>query len=169
MDLLGTAKHLAAPWADLYNESTPVQTGVTFAHFLGLFVAGGFAVATDRLTLRALNGPADRLAVHLDELRAVHRPVLIGLALTAVSGVLMFAADLDTYAPSLVFWTKMLLVVLLLGNGLLLLGAERRLRAADPRGRPALRRASVASVVLWVAILFVGTLLPNLSTTSAAR
>ena len=162
--LLDRAVALATPWANLYNDSTALETAVTFVHFSGLFVAGGFAFAADRTTLRALAQPAEIRAWHLGELRSIHRPVLIGLAATAVSGVLMFAADLRTYATSWIFWTKMALLALLLLNALGMLRVERQVRAgptATSRMWSALRRTAVASMALWLLVLLFGTLLPT--------
>lgn len=162
--LLDRAVALASPWASAYNDSTALETAVTFVHFAGLLVAGGFALAADRSTLRALKQPADARAYQLSELHAIHRPVLIGLAATIVSGVLMFAADLRTFAASYVFWTKMALLVLLLVNGLRMTRAERRARApaAGPKAPwGALRGAAYASMTLWLLLLLFGTLLPT--------
>ncbi len=164
--LLDHAAALATPWANLYNDSTALETAVTFVHFAGLLVAGGFALAADRSTLRALAQPAEVRAYHLGELRAVHTPVLIGLAATAVSGVLMFAADLQTFATSWVFWTKMALLLLLMLNGLGMMRAEQRARqpaGGGPAPWKALKRTAVASLSLWLLLLLFGTLLPTIS------
>jgi hypothetical protein len=47
--------------------------------------------------------------------------------LSFISGLLMMAADLDTFLPSWVFWVKMALVAALLVNGATMRGLERRL------------------------------------------
>ncbi len=80
--LLQQAEVLAKPWSDLYSRNIPLQTAVTFVHFAGILVAGGFALATDRMTLRMSGADAPSRRLHLAELRAVHRPVLAGLILT---------------------------------------------------------------------------------------
>src|SRR5215212_4992968 len=46
---------LAHPWASLYNDSPALQTIVTFLHLASIFLGGGFAIATDRETLLAMN------------------------------------------------------------------------------------------------------------------
>ena len=51
------------------------------------------------------------------------RVVVAGLTLIVISGLLMLAADLDTFLHSRVFWIKMTLIVLLLINGALLTAA----------------------------------------------
>lgn len=167
LDILTRAETIARPWADLYNGSNALQVAVTFAHIGALVVAGGFAIAADRATLRAVRGSPTAREMHLSELGAVHRPVLIGLALSFVSGVLLFGADVATYGPSLVFWAKMALVAALLVNGALLRHAEERARLAGAESGPLwtpLRRRALASVGLWLTITLFGTILPTLST-----
>ena len=135
-------------------------------------MAGGFALATDRLTLRMSRADAGARQLHLAELRAVHRPVLVGLVFTAVSGVLMLAADLDTFATSLVFWVKLGLIGVLLaervsddpGRAV----AARRDRGSRGGGWRRLRRTSIASMALWLTILLLGTMLPNVGSGSAS-
>ncbi|GJG89470.1 hypothetical protein tb265_46510 [Gemmatimonadetes bacterium T265] len=172
---------LAAPWNSAYSDSKVIAVAVVFAHVAGLVIAGGFAVAADRSTFRAwrAGGGDAGLAArshHLAELRAVHRPVVVGLVIVNVSGVLLFLADVKTYAASVAFGVKLLLVALLLVNGLWMTRAEEQLRADNasapavgPRGgRPQadrtwhrLRVAAAASAVLWVATTFVGVVLSN--------
>jgi hypothetical protein len=45
---------LAQPWAVLYGDSPALQTIVTFLHVAGIFLRGGFAIATDRETFIAM-------------------------------------------------------------------------------------------------------------------
>lgn len=166
LDLLTRAEAIAKPWADLYNASTPLQVGVTYTHLGAMLVAGGFAIAADRATLRLRSAPPVVRLHHLQELTALHRPVLIGLALSAASGVLLFGADVPTYGPSVVFWVKMGLVVLLLANGARIVGLERRIRSGDPSDDalwPPLRSSAVASLALWLLIALAGAILPTLS------
>jgi len=61
-------------------------------------------------------------------LASVHRWVVAGLALIFTSGLLMMFAELDSFATSVVFWTKMGLIALLLGNGYKRMRAETALR-----------------------------------------
>jgi uncharacterized membrane protein len=169
--LLQQAELVAKPWSDLYSRNIPVQTAVTYVHFAGILVAGGFALATDRLTLRLSGANEAARHLHLAELRAVHRPVLVGLALTGLSGTLMLAADLDTFATSLVFWVKLGLIGILLLNGYLMTRAERSLRGdpgAGAGGWRRLRQTSIASVVLWLTVLLLGTVLPNVGSGPAS-
>jgi uncharacterized membrane protein len=166
MSLMNQLATLVAPWADFYNASKVAQTTVTFSHFGGMMTAGGFALATDRATLRAVQAPRSERTRHLKELSGVHPIVVAALAVTALSGLLMFAADLETLAVSLVFWAKMGLVFLLLMNGYVMLRTERRLLAGDPaeaRHWQQLRTASLVSLGLWFAVVLAGSILPNVS------
>lgn len=163
MSLIHQLATVTAPWADFYNASSLAQSTVTFGHFGGMMTAGGFALATDRSTLRAAAaGDGDRLR-HLRELTGIH-PIVVGaLAVTATSGLLMFAADLETLAVSAVFWAKMGLIALLLVNGYTMLRTERRLQLnpVDTRQWNRLRAASLASLALWFAVVLAGSILPN--------
>ncbi len=53
MDVPDAAVRLTELWASLYNDFPPLQTVVLFLLLSGLLVGGGFALATDRATLRA--------------------------------------------------------------------------------------------------------------------
>ena len=144
MSALATAVSI---WAHLYNNNHAVNTAVTFAHFGGVLVGGGLALAADRAAFRPQSGAVDP---------QVHRWVLGALVIIFVSGVLMMFADLDTYLTSPVFWSKMGLIVLLIGNGYLRIRVEKRSLAW-------LRRTSAASAALWLVILLAGTMLTSTS------
>lgn len=147
-------------WAKFYDDRTSVSTAVTFLHLAGVLVAGGFAVVTDRAALRlAPASPATpQQRRHLEELATVHVWVIGGLLLTLVTGILMFFSDLGTYLHSAVFWTKMGLIAVLLGNGWIRLRAERALLGGIAAWRR-FRQTSVASLILWFLILLTGTML----------
>jgi dipeptide/tripeptide permease len=166
MSLLHQLSTVVAPWADFYNASKVAQSAVTFGHFGGMMTAGGFALAADRATLRAAAAPATEQPRFLEELAGTHPIVVAALAVTALSGLLMFAADLENLGVNPAFWIKMGLVALLLGNGWLMLRAEQQLIGSDPadrRGWRRLRRVAVASLVLWFAVVLAGSILPNAS------
>lgn len=149
---------LAHPWATLYGDSSPVSVTVTYLHFGGLLLAGGSAVAVDRDTLRAdRTDPAAR-ARGLDAIRDVHRWVLAGLALTFVSGVLLFGSDVETYWGAVVFWVKMALVALLLVNGAWLRSTERGATPEDGARWGRLRLAAGISLALWCTIMLFSIL-----------
>lgn len=154
---------LVEPWSQYYGDSAFVPTVVVFGHIAALVFAGGLAVTLDRATLRAARGPAEFRWRQLEELRAAHRFVLIGISLSVVTGVLLFTADLETYFGSWIFWTKMGLIALLLFNGFLMTRAEGRIgltpNAADETGWKRLRTTAIVSLVLWFTIAFAGVAL----------
>ena len=105
MDLVDQLARLAQPWASLYGDSVALQTGITFLHVAGIFLGGGFAIATDRETLMAMrNARLSGQIRHLAHLHTIHRPVLVGLVIALSSGFLLLAADVETFARSPVFW-----------------------------------------------------------------
>jgi hypothetical protein len=148
-------------WSSLYSGSAALRSAINFAHLGGLVGGGGCAIAADRAVLGAFRQGHATRSHHLTSLRHTHRVVLFGLVLVLVSGLLLLGADLDSYVASSVFWLKMMLVVLLLGNGILLLRAERLAEDGDEHGWRALRNASIASLVLWFTTTLAGVVLPN--------
>jgi uncharacterized membrane protein len=156
---------LAEPWSRLYSDSAVLQTLVVFAHIAALVFAGGLAVTLDRGTLRAARGASEIRWRQLEALRAAHRLVLTGLTLSLVSGVLLFAADIETYFGAWIFWIKMGLIAALLANGFLMTRAESRIgetpNAADDAGWRTLRVTAATSIFLWFAIAFMGVALVN--------
>ena len=162
-DLVDRLSDLTQPWASLYDDSPALQTGLTFLHLAGIFLGGGFAIATDRETFVALR--AARLSGqirHLAHLHTIHRPVLVGLVMALGSGFLLWAADVQTFARSTVFWVKMLLLGLLLANGYLLSRTETTLREGAPDSPELwarLRYISAASIALWLGLILAGTVL----------
>ena len=153
---------LLEPWAEAYGNSSVLSTLVVFGHLAGLLLAGGTAVVLDRGTLRAFHGPADEQRRQLDALQASHRWVIGGLALSALTGVLLLTADIETYVVSAIFWTKIGLIVLLLVNGFAMTRTEHGARnAPDAAPWGALRSRAITSLVLWFAVLLAGVALVN--------
>jgi uncharacterized membrane protein len=149
-----------AAWASIYSNSAIVRTVLGFAHVGGLVVSAGVALMIDRAILRAVRDGSTARGSHLADLEASHPFVIGGLVVVLASGVLLFAADVDTFLHSTIFWIKMGLVVLLLANGWTL----RRLGRHAIRGvvRPAsLARAAVFSMTLWALTTLAGAALPN--------
>jgi len=154
---------LLEPWSHAYGDSKVLPTIIVFLHIAALVFAGGYAITLDRFTLRAFRSSELR-SNQLDELARSHRLVIAGLALSVVSGVLLFAADVETYWTSVVWWTKAVLIVLLLLNGFGITKLEVRLRASPANADAAwrgLRRTAMASIVLWFAIALAGVALVN--------
>ena len=151
--------HIIARWARLYADSKVVSTSFTYLHLAGVLVGGGFAIAADRGALRLPPERGPERSSDLASLTTVHRWVIAGLALTFVTGLFMLLADLDTFLPSVVFWTKMGLIALLLVNGYVKLRDEAALLNGVDSAWRRLRRTTVWSLVLWFAVLLAGTIL----------
>jgi hypothetical protein len=157
---------LLEPWAHLYADSKVIATVVTFGHIASLLMAGGLAVTTDRATLRALRLAAAERGRHLEDLSGVHQLVVGGLVLSIATGLLLLASDVETFLRSWVFWLKLGMICVLLGNGYAMTRAEKALREDAGEASPAwtrLRRTALASVALWYAITLAGVALANVA------
>jgi len=150
-----------ASWTAWYSDSAVLRTTVTFAHIAGLVGGGGAAIVEDRAMLKALRQDDDTRRRRVEAQRLAHRVVLTGLAVGVASGALLFVADWDTYVHSRVFWLKMVLVTLLLGNGVMLTYAERAAVSRDPRAWLRLKRGAIVSLALWFLTTLAGAALPN--------
>jgi uncharacterized membrane protein len=150
-------------WASFYANHATIRTLVGFLHVGGLLASGGCAIAADRMTLLSKREPLAARMAQLKALRGTHRIVIVGLVLVVISGLLLFAADTDTYLHSILFWTKMALVVVLLINGSLLVRAEGQAEAGNPKGWRLLNATAIASIALWFLTTLIGTALPNIS------
>src|SRR5512147_1671286 len=113
MSVVETLTQFAKPWASAYADSKVLMDSVTFLHVAGFLVAGGLALSADRAVFRAARADEATRRVHVAELNAVHLPVLAGLAVACLTGILLFLADVETFATSPVFWVKMGFLVLL--------------------------------------------------------
>jgi hypothetical protein len=155
-------RDLAVDWASYYANHAVLRTIISFAHVGGLVIGGGAAIVADRGVLAAVRrGDVERRSL-LNLVRNTHAIVLIGLAAVMVSGLLLFAADVDTYIASRLFWTKMAFVALLMVNGLVLTRAERRATAGDDVSWGTLRWTAIASLALWGLTTLTGTGLLNM-------
>ena len=106
-------KHTLELWASVYANHAALRTGVEFLHIAGLVVGGGSAVVVDRSTLAAARADEGVRAAQLATIRSAHRIVIGGLAILFATGLLLFAADVDTFLPSKTFWLKIGLVATL--------------------------------------------------------
>jgi hypothetical protein len=140
-------------WSAVYSNHASLRTAIEFAHVGGLLAGGGSAFAAD---LAIMRGSDPKL------LKNTHALVVGGLAALVVSGVLLFAADVDTYLYSRVYWTKIALVAVLLVNGAVLWRSGRRVTAGDDRAWPTLRYTAIISLILWFATTLAGAALPNI-------
>ncbi len=164
MIALDTLVELARPWAKFYSKSHAAQGVIVFVHVAGMLGGGGLAIAADRAMWKARAAAKDARGALLAEVDRTHTPVLIGLAMVVVSGLLMAAADVETFVPSLIFWGKMAAFALLLVNGAWLQSLERGMQRAPATidaawGKLAL--SSRLSYFLWFAVALGGVLLKN--------
>ena len=158
MVAMTAVSQLVARWAHFYGHTRAVSATVTYVHLAGILAGGGVAVATDVAALRLSPGRVADWRGELDRLAAVHRWVVGGLALIFASGALLALTELDSFATSGVFWTKMGLVALLLGNGYARLRCEIALRQGAIARWAWFRRTSITSLALWFLILLFGAL-----------
>jgi hypothetical protein len=159
-----TIAELAKPWAKFYSRSDVAQTALLFAHLAGMLGGGGLAIAADRALWKARAATGEARSRLLAELAGTHRPVIIGLVIANVSGLLMLAADVETYLPSPIFWAKMAALAVLLANGAWLRSVEQRALNAPATMDAAWPRLSLASrfsYVLWFAVVLGGVMLMN--------
>ena len=147
-------------WASIYANSASVRTALGFAHVGGLVASAGPALMMDRAILRAVRAGSSARGAHLAELEATHPLVLSGLLVVLVSGLLLMAADIETFLQSVTFWIKMGLVTLLILNGWRLRRLGRETGSVHAALRP-LGRAAIASIVLWTLTTLAGAALPN--------
>ena len=155
---------LFEPWNKFYSDSKLTETVVQFAHTAGLVVAGGIAIATDRMTLRSGKWTEGDRRHHLAELAMLHRTVLAGLTITILSGLAMLTSDLETFFGSWIYWVKMLMVVVLLANGARMQSIEKDLAVESSIASPhwaRLRTNAIASITLWLSITLAGIALLN--------
>jgi uncharacterized membrane protein len=154
--------HLLESWGSLYANHAALRTGIEFMHIGGLVAGGGCAITADLATITAARDRSGTRTTQLLLLKRTHRIVVLGLMALGISGVLLFAADVQTYLYSRIFWLKMGLIVLLLINGALLLLGERQVKRGEPRAWARLHYTATASLVLWFLTTLAGAALPNI-------
>ncbi len=153
---------LLQTWSSFYANHAAIRTLVAFVHVGALIAGGGLAVATDRALLTAVRTDESSRRSLLETLQGAHTLVVGSLVLITISGLLLFASDFDTFLYSRFFWIKMGLVALLVINGVVLWGAERRALLGDDRAWRRLRASATASIVLWFLTTLGGVALPNI-------
>jgi len=155
---------LFQPWNDFYSHSKAAATIVIFLHVGGLLLAGGFAIAADRATIRSMGRSPDTRTAQLKELATIHRWVITGLVVVIVSGLGLLASDFETFWGSWIYWLKMALVAVLLINGLQMTRVEKSLELDPSETSPkwsALHRTALTSLTLWFVTTFLGVALAN--------
>lgn len=149
-------------WSALYSNHGALRTGIEFVHIGGLLAGGGCAITADLATITAARARSATLATQLRLLKRTHGIVIGGLGALVVSGLLLFAADVDTFLHSRIFWLKMGLMVVLLINGALLVLGEREASHAEARAWVRLHFVATTSLVLWFLTTLAGAALSNL-------
>ena len=158
---MATLRDLFVTWGSFYANHAVTRTLITFAHIGGLVLAGGAAMTVDRGLLWSARRGAENPQAHLAATQSSHGFVLSGLVLITISGLLLFAADVDTFWVSRVFWIKITLIALLVVNGAALIRSERRARAGEASAWRTLQWTAAASLVLWTLTTLAGVALLN--------
>jgi len=153
---------LLVDWGSFYSNHALARTLITFAHIGGLVAAGGAAMTVDRGLLLSSRRTNESGRAQLAATRSTHGFVLWGLVLVTVSGLLLFAADVDTFWASRVFWIKIGLIALLVANGIALMWSERRASSGDTSAWRTLRWTAAASITLWMLTTLAGVALLNM-------
>jgi uncharacterized membrane protein len=154
--------HLVESWNSLYANHAALRTGIQFMHIGGLVVGGGCAITADLATITAAREGSAARTIHLDLLKRTYGLIVLGLVALFISGVLLFAADVETFWHSWIFWLKMGLIALLLINGALLLLVERQANRVEPRAWARLHFTATTSLWLWFLTTLAGAALPNI-------
>jgi hypothetical protein len=154
---------LLSTWGAAFANHPLLRTAVDFVHIGGLVAAAGCALTADLATISAARRTSDSRKAQLEVLKRTHAIVVTGLVALVASGLLLFAADVPTFLHSTVFWVKMGLVALLVGNGAMMVAAERRAGLGIDGSWNHLHRLAVASLLLWTLTTLAGVALPNLA------
>ena len=149
MDLLAAIESTA--FATWLRESPSIWGYPTILtlHTVGLALLVGPSWALDLRLLGAVPGIP---------LRAMEKtfPVMwVGFWINGLSGVLLFVADATTKGATLLFGTKLALIVIAV---MTLVGLRRVVyrRDAEPVIGPAARGLAILSIVLWIAAIGTG-------------
>jgi hypothetical protein len=147
-------------WSSFYGNHQLVSVFIRFLHLGSLVLGAGTGLFSDRQVLGAVRSGGQEREAALTILDRAHAHVVRCLIVVIATGILMMAADTHTYLASIVYWTKMAMVGILLANGVALQKAERRARQVGvSAGWPRLAVFSTISGLLWLITLFLGTLL----------
>ena len=170
---VGQIDAFAEPWRRAFAHSPLLSTVVLFGHLGGLLAAGALTVASDRATLRLdPHVEADRRR-HLAELARMQSSIWCAFAVALLSGALLFFADVEAFAASRIFWTKMSLVALLVVNALTSAHLDAALRRdvgggdqdaeipVNARRWRRRRAGAIASAVLWFGLVLSGAALAS--------
>lgn len=146
-------------WSSYYGNHQLLSVTIRFLHLAAIVLGGGAGLWTDWQVMKAARGKLEKEAV-MKWLSRAHAYVVPWMAVLALTGVLMMAADTATFFSSKVFWAKIVLVFLLVSNGFALVLLEGRARQwGIDSVWSKLVLVSCMSALLWQTTLFAGTLL----------
>lgn len=151
--MIATLSQAAASWSSYYGNHQALSVTIRYVHLAALLVGGGTALALDREIFGLRRSSPQVRGVTIARVNTAHSIVIGSIVFIVVSGLLMAGADVETYLVSPTFWTKMVLVALLLINGAVLARAGRSAEGAGRSRRLAV--ASVVSAILWLVIVYV--------------
>jgi len=149
--MIATLSQALASWNSYYGNHQALSVAIRYVHLAALLVGGGTALAIDREVFVLRRSTSQVRDATIARLNSAHSLVIGSIVFIVVSGVLMAAADVETYLVSSTFWIKMALVAILLVNGAVLARAGRRTAAGGRR----LAVVSVVSAILWLVIIYV--------------
>ena len=130
--------------AQTVSGSLPLTASLSAAHLIGFtLVTGGAFVIHLRLA-----GAMLRRASVLDVARPAGRLIALGLAVSAVTGVLLFAGRASEIAANGIFQTKISLIVIAVGWQLVV---QRRL-LQTVRSAEGTRAVGVIGLALWLGL-----------------
>lgn len=169
---VGQIDAFVEPWRRLYAQSPLLSTVILFGHLGGLLAAGGLAIAAERATLRLDPRDESERRRHFDDLERLRAPIWSGFGVALLSGALLFFADVEAFAASPIFWTKMslvgLLIVTTLGTARLDTALRRDSDAVTTEGAAARKRrwrrrqaGAIATALLWFGLVLVGAALAS--------
>lgn len=126
-------------------------------HFIGLTLLIGVVLLIDLRMLGVMKG------VGFPSLHRLLPCAILGFAINAVSGILFFAAAPEQYALNVAFIWKLVFMMLAGGNALYftLFDEAWALRPGDEAPFTA-KAAAVSALVLWMGVLYFGSMLPFL-------
>ena len=152
-DLLGAIE--ASQLARALRGSMWVYPLVNAGHVIGIALLFGAIVPVD---LRLIGAWRDVPLVHF--LRVLVPVAAAGLAVAAVFGLLLFAANAKDYVASGFFQAKMAMVALGIANALTFHALRRRHVPDDPgRDIPLQRSVGTTSLAIWLAVILLGRLI----------
>jgi len=152
--MIATLSQALATWNSYYGNHQALSVTIRYLHLAALLVGGGTALALDREIFGLRRSAPQMRAATIARLNSAHALVIGSLAFIVASGLLMAAADVETYLVSPTFWIKMALIVALFAA---IAFEETNFKKLASGDRTAARRSKLGGVIATVA--FLGVLL----------